>query len=123
MKNTLQKSLIYQRLYGYLQSNKRQIISIMNVLEEIGERVKSIRRDRKLKQSELASKAGIGITTVYRLENGENVSTEAFVKALAVLGLDDRLLMMLSSISNKREIKPKSVHKNSTQGQVESVKN
>ncbi len=95
----------------------------MNVLEEIGERVKSIRRDQKLKQSELASKAGIGITTVYRLENGENVSTEAFVKTLAVLGLDDRLLMILSPMSNKAESKPKSMNRNLSQAQVESVKN
>lgn len=95
----------------------------MNVLEEIGERVKSIRRDQKLKQSELASKAGIGITTVYRLENGENVSTEAFVKTLAVLGLDDRLLTILSPMSNKAESKPKSMNRNLSQAQVESVKN
>ena len=95
----------------------------MNVLEEIGERVKSIRRDQKLKQSELASKAGIGITTVYRLENGENVSTEAFVKTLAVLGLDDRLLMILSPMSSKAESKPKSMNRNLSQAQVESVKN
>ena len=61
----------------------------MDALQEIGERVKSIRRSQKLKQTDLASMAGIGLTTVYRLENGENVSTEAFMKALAVLGLDD----------------------------------
>lgn len=77
----------------------------MDALQEIGERVKSIRRSQKLKQTDLASMAGIGLTTVYRLENGENVSTEAFMKALAVLGLDDLLLRSLASASKKRERK------------------
>ena len=77
----------------------------MDALQEIGERVKSIRRSQKLKQTDLASMAGIGLTTVYRLENGENVSTEAFMKALAVLGLDELLLRSLASASKKGERK------------------
>ena len=77
----------------------------MDALLAIGERVKSIRRSQKLKQTDLASMAGIGLTTVYRLENGENVSTEAFMKALAVLGLDEILLRSLDSVSRKGDRK------------------
>ena len=83
----------------------------MDALLAIGERVKSIRRSQKLKQTDLASMAGIGLTTVYRLENGENVSTEAFMKALAVLGLDDILLRSLDSASRKGERKTTSLVK------------
>ena len=83
----------------------------MDALQEIGERVKSIRRSQKLKQTDLASMAGIGLTTVYRLENGENVSTEAFMKALAVLGLDDLLLRSLASASKKGERKTTAMEK------------
>lgn len=62
------------------------------VLARLGERLAQVRLRRELTQRELAAEAGVGATTVERLENGKSVTLANFVRVLRVLGLQDELL-------------------------------
>ena len=54
---------------------------------EIAEKIKSIRKEKKLSQSTLAEKVGISRQTLSKLENGEigKISLQIFIKVLDVL--------------------------------------
>ncbi len=54
---------------------------------EIAEKIKNIRKEKKLSQSVLAKKAGISRQTLSKLENGEigKISLQVFIKVLDVL--------------------------------------
>ena len=57
-------------------------------LEELGNKIKNLRKERKLTQEELAKKTGISRTTLSRIENGffYKISVTTLEKLLAVLG-------------------------------------
>jgi len=54
---------------------------------EIAEKIKNIRKEKKLSQSAVSEKAGISRQTLSKLENGEigKVSLQVFIKVLDVL--------------------------------------
>lgn len=54
--------------------------------EDFGKRLRAARRDRKLTQSEAASKAGITRALVIRIEKGENVGVDEVHKLAFALG-------------------------------------
>ncbi len=57
------------------------------LLKALGRRISAARRDRRLKQSELAEKAGISESTYRRMEKGDgSVSVGAFMRVLEILG-------------------------------------
>ena len=58
------------------------------ILSELGERIKTLRKERKLSQEELAKQAGISRNTLSKLENGyiANISIVTFEKVLNILG-------------------------------------
>jgi transcriptional regulator with XRE-family HTH domain len=58
------------------------------ILSELGERIKTLRKERKLSQEELAKRAGISRNTLSKLENGyiANISIVTFEKVLNILG-------------------------------------
>jgi transcriptional regulator with XRE-family HTH domain len=62
------------------------------VLARLGERLKQVRLRRDLTQRELATEAGVGATTVERIESGKSVTLANFVRVLGALGLQDELL-------------------------------
>lgn len=64
-------------------------------LSRIGERVAGIRLSRNLTQSQLGERAGSSRNTIRRLEAGEVVSLETFVRVLAALDLEPNLDAML----------------------------
>lgn len=62
------------------------------VLARLGERLAQVRLRRELTQRELAAEAGVGATTVERIEAGRSVTLANFVRVLRALGLQDELL-------------------------------
>jgi transcriptional regulator with XRE-family HTH domain len=62
-------------------------------LEEIGQRVASARKEKRLTQLELATRAGVSRPTIDLLENGRatEIGYSKLTRILAVLGLEFRL--------------------------------
>lgn len=58
----------------------------------LGARVAGLRLGRNLTQAHLAREAGASVSSIKRLEAGENTSVNTLLRVLAVLGLDGRLL-------------------------------
>lgn len=61
-------------------------------LRALGERVARLRLSRNLTQATLARESGASVSSVKRLEAGENTSLDTLLRVLGVLGLGDRLL-------------------------------
>ncbi|MBR5970890.1 MAG: helix-turn-helix domain-containing protein [Lachnospiraceae bacterium] len=60
------------------QENNRMI------LEELGSRIRDLRIAMSLTQKDMASKAGISLRTVERMESGENVGVECILNVMRV---------------------------------------
>lgn len=66
-----------------------------DILDKVGDNIKSARQRRKLTTVELANKAGIDRTTLYYIEKGSsNVSMGAYFNVLVVLGLQESFLKL-----------------------------
>lgn len=60
------------------------------LLAKLGENIRLARLRRDLSAEQVAERAGIGRSTLTRLEQGnEGVSINIYIKVLTVLGLDD----------------------------------
>ena len=70
-------------------------------LHEIGERVKRHRLNRNLSQKEVAERAGIGLASVARLEDGKGSTLANLIRVLTALDALDSLdaFLLLPSIS------------------------
>ncbi len=64
-------------------------------LRALGARVARLRLSRNLTQAHVAREAGTSISSVKRLEAGDNTSLETLLRVLEVLGLEQRLLESL----------------------------
>lgn len=64
-------------------------------LRELGVRIARIRLGRNLTQAALARESGASERSVARLEAGENVSLDTFLRILTVLGLADQFANFL----------------------------
>ena len=60
-------------------------------LNEIGERLKRHRLNRNLSQKEVAERAGIGLASVARLEDGKGATLANFIRVLTALDALDSL--------------------------------
>jgi putative transcriptional regulator len=58
-------------------------------------RLESIRLSRNMTQAQLAGEAGVSLRTIGRLEKGEGVSLDTFVRVLAALGVQSSLEALL----------------------------
>lgn len=58
-----------------------------HVLAEIGQRVEGTRLDMNVTQQRLADESGVSKSTVERLEKGQSVALQSFVRVLRTLGL------------------------------------
>jgi putative transcriptional regulator len=59
------------------------------------ERLENIRLTRNITQAQLASEAGIALKTMGRLEKGQGVSLDTFIRILIALGIQDNLQILL----------------------------
>jgi transcriptional regulator with XRE-family HTH domain len=68
------------------------------ILRALGTRLKQQRASLNMDQKTLAYESGVPLRTLSRLENGHGVSFEAVIKIMRVLGLLDRLDLMVPEI-------------------------
>lgn len=61
------------------------------ILQTLGERLKEYRLRRNLQQSELARYAGVNISTVSRIEKGQNIMIDSYLRIMRVLEMLDNL--------------------------------
>jgi transcriptional regulator with XRE-family HTH domain len=69
--------------------------SVEASLRVVGDRLSKIRLSRNLTQASLAREAGASLSSVKRLEAGENVSLDTFIRVLTALGLIGHLSAFL----------------------------
>ena len=65
------------------------------IIKRIGEGVREIRIEKTLSQRDLANISGVSFSTVTRLENGESISLENFIKILKSLDCASNLNLLL----------------------------
>jgi transcriptional regulator with XRE-family HTH domain len=58
-------------------------------------RLESIRLSRNITQRQLAEEAGISVRTIGRLEKGEGISLDTFIRVLTALGVQQNLEALL----------------------------
>ena len=63
---------------------------------QLGERVRALRVRHKLRQNDLASKAGVSLRSVVRLETGRGSTVESLMRVLHSLGTAEQALNMLA---------------------------
>ncbi len=61
------------------------------ILKTLGERLKEYRIRRNIQQSELAEMAGVNISTIVRIEKGNNIMIDSYIRVLRVLDMLDNL--------------------------------
>lgn len=66
--------------------------SIDASLRALGERIARLRLGRNMTQASLALDAGLSLSSIKRLEAGDNTSLDTLLRVLSVLGLEERLL-------------------------------
>lgn len=59
------------------------------------ERLESIRLLRNVTQADLAKEAGVALRTIGRLEKGQGISLDTFIRILIALGVQDNLQVLL----------------------------
>lgn len=77
--------------------SKRQILfpKYQKILEQLGENIKLARKRRRLTATQVAERANISRTALYRLEKGNpSVALGALFNVLRVLGLQDDFLKL-----------------------------
>jgi transcriptional regulator with XRE-family HTH domain len=76
-------------------SQSQQALTIAAALRTLGARLAGLRLSRNLTQASLAREAGASVSSIKRLEAGENTSLDTLLRVLTALGLDARLLDFL----------------------------
>ena len=68
-------------------------------MAEIGESLRTWRRLRELTVAETADRAGIGVSTLQRLERGQGGTVETLLRVARALGVLDQLTGALDPLS------------------------
>jgi len=71
------------------------VASSEQIEKALCQRLKHIRLARNTTQSQLAAEAGVSPRTIRRLEKGEGISMDTFIRVLTALGLQRRLQSVL----------------------------
>ena len=66
------------------------------IIEELGKRLARQRLNQNLTQEQLATEAGMGINTVYRVEQGHSTQLSNLIRILRALGLMSNLDWLVS---------------------------
>lgn len=70
-------------------SDQRPLIAL---LADLGQQLEAYRISRNLKQAELAELAGVGRSTLVRMEAGKGGTIDSLARVMRALGLGERLL-------------------------------
>ncbi|MCF7913383.1 MAG: helix-turn-helix domain-containing protein [Candidatus Cloacimonetes bacterium] len=71
------------------------LVSSSQIEKTICQRIEQIRISRNITQKQLANEAGVSLKTITRLENGEGVTLNTFIRVISALGLIQNLEEML----------------------------
>lgn len=94
-------SLHLQFLFASLQSKRIDFnnmwteLSDTAILNKLGKRLKAYRISRGLKQQELASESGVGVSTIAKIECGQSVSFSLLISVIRTLGLLENLELLV----------------------------
>lgn len=61
------------------------------ILQTLGARLKEYRLRKNMQQAELAKFAGVNISTVVRIEKGQNIMIDSYLRIMRVLDMLDNL--------------------------------
>ncbi|MDO5441665.1 MAG: helix-turn-helix transcriptional regulator [Bacillota bacterium] len=75
--------------------NQKTLKSTAIYLKEIGEKIKLYRVSKGLTQQQLEEKTGVSARSISRLEQGQSIHMDSFVKILCALNLEDNLSMLI----------------------------
>lgn len=70
------------------------------ICTELGARLKQQRLLKPLSQEDLANKAGLGVSTVQRIEQGNGGTFENVIRLIMALGLIDQMESLLLPVKN-----------------------
>lgn len=79
----------------------------MAILERIGKRIHQIRLKQNITQQSLAEAAGISLSTIKKIENGEIRSFESLLRVLRTLGM----LETLQPLVEEEQLSPSEYYK------------
>jgi transcriptional regulator with XRE-family HTH domain len=68
---------------------------IHNLQTQLGRQIESYRLARNLRQQDVAQAAGLGLSSITRLEQGKGATLETLIRVLRALGCEDRLGLLL----------------------------
>lgn len=74
-------------------------LAISRALTDVGESVRTWRRLRELTVAETADRAGIGVSTLQRLEHGQGGTLETFLRVARALGVLEQVTTALDPMS------------------------
>ena len=83
-------------------SQKTTLLTSETIEQDLCKRLERVRLLKNISQAKLAEAAGVSRRTISRMENGEGVSLDTFVRVMLALGLADQLTAMIPS----SEIRP-----------------
>lgn len=95
---------LYLLLYRYIMDFFEKLDG--DILVELGEKLKQLRKNNKYSQQVLANKIGISRRLIIDIEAGKGTSLLIFIKLLKVYKKTDKLLEILNSSS----ISPKEIY-------------
>lgn len=72
-----------------------QTVPVQEVALALGEELESFRLAKNITQADLADVAGVSLRTITRLEKGEGVSLDTFIRVLRALGIADNLANLI----------------------------
>jgi len=84
-------------------------ISDKEFLEKIGEKLKFLRKQKKISQTELSSKTGMSRTSISDMEKGKNFTFLSFINYLRAINALNKLDSFLTE--NETVISPITLHK------------
>lgn len=74
------------------------IESIEIILREIAGRIKSRRVSMDITQADLAKQCGVSLSTLVRIESGEDSKISNYIKIISTLGLSDNIDIFIPEI-------------------------
>ena len=80
---------IIKKITGVYMKQKKISEAILDDVKNIGELLKSYRKERKITQEELANFSGLSRVGIVKLENNESdIKLSTLIKIVGLLGLD-----------------------------------
>lgn len=74
---------------------------VQTILTELGEALKLYRVSLNLSQADIEEKSGVSKRSISRLEQGDGIQLDNFVKILSALNLENNLSVLVPDLKNR----------------------